>query len=60
MTPVDLVYISVGVLVAIIVAVGVSDTTKARRRVAALQRAMDRLDREDDDPRATRDDDLLD
>jgi hypothetical protein len=43
---VHLVWILVGILVLLIVATGVYDATRTRRRAAALRRALARLDEE--------------
>jgi hypothetical protein len=45
---VHLVWILVGILVLLIVATGVYDATRTRRRAAALRRALAQLDEEDE------------
>jgi hypothetical protein len=45
---VQLVWILVGLLVVLIVATGINDATRTRRRAAALQRAMVRLDSDEE------------
>ena len=46
---VDLVWILVGILVLLIIATGLYEATRTRRRAAALRRALARLDEEDEE-----------